>query len=165
MTIRNFDPLAGLFSIVMVPPKSSIRFRNLYSPIPMPVPYFFEVKKGSKIRSCAFLSIPHPLSSISITRRSLHVLPVQALSLMLSVAAPEIAVSPLDIACASSVFHLSRCFPSICKTEVEQADFILDTISIFPVRERNTTKRVSVLRILPPWSWKLRITCLPLLNL
>jgi two-component system, NtrC family, sensor kinase len=44
-------------------------------------------------------------------------------------------------------FSVRDASPSICRAEVEQADFKLDEISIFPVRERNETQRASVLRI------------------
>jgi|WetSurMetagenome_2_1015567.scaffolds.fasta_scaffold08654_4 signal transduction histidine kinase len=44
-------------------------------------------------------------------------------------------------------FSVRDASPSICRAEVEQADFKMDEISVFPVRERSETQRASVLRI------------------
>ena len=44
-------------------------------------------------------------------------------------------------------FSVRDASPSICRAEVEQDDFKMDEISVFPVRERSETQRASVLRI------------------
>jgi signal transduction histidine kinase len=44
-------------------------------------------------------------------------------------------------------FSVRDASPSICRAEVEQADFKMEEISVFPVRERSEMQRASVLRI------------------
>jgi hypothetical protein len=64
----NVLPAPGALSTVMVPPRWSTRSRTIDSPSPVPLPWAFVVKKGSKIWRRVAASIPWPLSAmLSVT--------------------------------------------------------------------------------------------------